>query len=77
MAHPVQYVLAQTEIEERDGGTWVSGLCPYCWERLAYLAPPEGTAITVQCPNGHSLRIVDQRSAGRHPDQQARVRADR
>jgi hypothetical protein len=70
MAYPVEYVLAQTEIEERDGGTWVSGLCPYCWERLAYLAPPEGTTVTVQCPNGHALRIVELRSAGRHPAEQ-------
>jgi hypothetical protein len=67
MAQPVEWVLAQTELEERDGATWVSGLCPYCWERLAYRAPPEGTTVTVQCPNGHALRIVELRSAGRHP----------
>lgn len=64
MAQPVEYVLAQTELEERDGATWVSGLCPYCWERLAYVAPPEGITVNVRCPNGHPLSIVELRSAG-------------
>jgi hypothetical protein len=58
------FVLAETRLEERDGATWVSGLCPYCWERLAFLAPPRGAAVTVWCPNGHSLRIVNQTSEG-------------
>ena len=57
-------VLAETRLEERDGGTWVSGLCPYCWERQFFRAPPRGTSVDVQCPSGHDLRIEGQTSAG-------------
>jgi hypothetical protein len=57
-------VLLETRLEERDGATWVSGLCPYCWERHFFRAPPRGTAADVRCPNGHDLRIEDQTSAG-------------
>ncbi len=54
----------QTRIEQRDGGTWVTGLCPYCWERVAVLTAHDGTATTAQCTNGHQLAIVEHRSAG-------------
>ncbi len=60
-------VLVETRLEERDGATWVSGYCPYCWERIAFLAPPPGTTPRVACPNGHPLRIADQRSEGASP----------
>ncbi len=60
-----EYVLAETRLEERDGFTWVAGLCPACWERYAFHAPAEGTHACVRCPNGHLLRIEEQRSAGR------------
>jgi hypothetical protein len=54
----------QTRIEERDGGTWVTGLCPYCWERVAVLTAHDGTATEAQCSSGHRLAIVEYRSAG-------------
>jgi hypothetical protein len=59
-----RYVLTHTRLEQRDGATWVSGLCSFCWERLAFRAPPRGSAADVQCPNGHPLRIEDKRSEG-------------
>jgi hypothetical protein len=59
-------MLAETRLEERDGATWVSGLCPFCWERYFFRAPPAGTTVTVQCPNEHSLQIVEQTSEGSH-----------
>ncbi len=65
MAKP-EYVLAETQLEERDGATWVSGLCPGCGERVAFHARPRGLVVQVQCPSGHSLRIVEQTSAGSH-----------
>jgi hypothetical protein len=67
MRHHPDYVLEQTRLEERDGGTWVSGLCSYCWERLAFHAPPRGTTVQVCCPNGHPLSISDLTSEGRRP----------
>jgi hypothetical protein len=54
----------QTRIEERDGGTWVTGLCPYCWERVAVRTARDGTATAARCSNGHRLAVVDHRSAG-------------
>lgn len=60
-----EYVLAQTRLEERDGATWVSGLCPFCWERFAFRAPAPGATAVVECPRGlHPLRIADRTSAG-------------
>ena len=59
------YELAETRLEERDGALWVTGLCPVCWDRLAFHAPPRGSNVEVQCPNGHPLRIFHQRSEGR------------
>ena len=54
----------ETRLEERDGGTWVTGLCPFCWERVAALLAPDGTVASAQCPNGHRLAVVERRSAG-------------
>jgi hypothetical protein len=54
----------ETRLEERDGGTWVTGLCPYCWERVAVRTAPDGTAPMARCSNGHQLAIVEHRSAG-------------
>jgi hypothetical protein len=61
-----EYVLAETQLEERDGALWVSGLCPPCWERLAFRVPARGMSKgeAVFCPHGHLLRIVEQTSAG-------------
>jgi hypothetical protein len=56
--------LTETRLEERDGALWVSGLCPYCWERLAFPVPPPGESPEVRCSSGHRLRIVDRTSAG-------------
>lgn len=67
-----EWELAETELEERDGGTWVSGLCPGCWERFAFPAPPRGRAVRVRCPNGHLLVIGQQTSAGAHAHREAR-----
>jgi hypothetical protein len=64
MSQP-QYRLEETQLEERDGRTWVSGLCPACWQRYAFPAPPRGQSVLVRCPEGHWLRIVDQTSAGK------------
>lgn len=58
------YVLVETRLEERDGATWVSGLCPYCWQRLAFHAPPPGTSMDACCPNGHALHLGEQTSEG-------------
>jgi hypothetical protein len=58
----VDWVLIETRLEDRDGIEWVSGLCPFCWERLAFAAPRP--AAEVQCPNGHPVRIVEHRSEG-------------
>jgi|HubBroStandDraft_6_1064221.scaffolds.fasta_scaffold140202_3 hypothetical protein len=54
----------ETRLEERDGGTWVTGLCPYCWERVAVRTAPDGTATSARCSNGHRLAITEHRSAG-------------
>ena len=54
----------ETRLEERDGGTWVTGLCPFCWERVAALLAPGGAVPSAQCPNGHRLSVVERRSAG-------------
>jgi hypothetical protein len=61
-----EYVLAETQLEERDGALWVSGRCPPCWERFAFRVPARGrsTGEHVRCPNGHLLRIAEQTSAG-------------
>jgi hypothetical protein len=56
--------LMQTRIEDRDGGPWINGLCPFCWERYDFHEPPEGTTPVVRCPEGHELRIVERHSEG-------------
>jgi hypothetical protein len=64
-SHARGYVLAETRLEERDGATWVSGLCPFCWERVAFLAVPRGMSVTMLCPRGlHPLRVEDETSEG-------------
>ncbi len=55
--------LIETRIEERDGATWISGVCPFCAERYAFIAPVE-TPSRVRCPSGHDLAIVTSHSAG-------------
>jgi hypothetical protein len=61
--HPVSE-LAETRLEERDGARWVTGVCPFCWERLAFRAPEPGMSATVGCPNGHPRRIAGAPSEG-------------
>lgn len=56
--------LIETRLEYRDGGVWLAGLCPGCWEHVAVLAPPSGPPMTLTCPNGHELRVRDFRSEG-------------
>ncbi|MBV9949093.1 MAG: hypothetical protein JOZ69_19750 [Myxococcales bacterium] len=66
--------LSETVIEERDGATWLSGLCPFCWERYAFPAPPDGETAVVSCPEGHVLRIADRHSARAFPNAPMRAR---
>ncbi len=54
----------ETRLEERDGGTWVTGLCPFCWERVAVRLGSDAAALSTLCPNGHRLGVVERRSAG-------------
>ena len=54
----------ETRLEDRDGGTWVTGLCPFCWERVAARLGSDASALSALCPNGHCLRVVERRSAG-------------
>jgi hypothetical protein len=68
MSEP-EFLFAETQLEERDGALWVSGLCPGCWERLAFRAPPKGRTARVRCSNGHRLCIVELTSAGGHAHQ--------
>ncbi len=56
--------VVETRLEERDGGTWVTGLCPFCWERVAVRLGSDAAASSTLCPNGHRLGIVERRSAG-------------
>lgn len=71
----LEYVLSETLIEERDGAKWVSGVCPPCWERFAFRAPPPGRTMRVWCPNGHLLLIKNQHSArvNASPEEHART----
>ena len=54
----------ETRVEERDGRTWITGLCPFCWERVATRIASDGTATSARCSSGHLLAIVEHRSAG-------------
>jgi hypothetical protein len=54
----------ETRLEERDGGTWVTGLCPFCWERVAASLAPDGTVGLTRCPSGHRLAVLERGSAG-------------
>jgi hypothetical protein len=56
--------LIQTHLEDRDGGTWVSGLCPFCWERVAERGAQDTIPVAVTCPNGHRLAVLEAHSAG-------------
>ncbi len=57
--------IIETHLEYRDGGVWLVGLCPGCWEHVAVLAPPDAQPVAVTCPNGHELRVKSMRSEGR------------
>ena len=60
---PVAPKVVETRLEERDGGTWITGLCPFCWERLAVLMAADAAPTSTRCSSGHQLTIVEQRSA--------------
>lgn len=60
-AHPRE--LIETHLEYRDGGVWLVGLCPGCWEHVGVLTP-DGVPRTVTCANGHHLRVRSARSEG-------------
>ena len=53
----------ETRVEERDGRTWITGLCPFCWERVAARVDPDGSASSARCSSGHLLAVVEHRSA--------------
>jgi hypothetical protein len=54
----------QTRVEERDGKEWVTGLCPYCWERVAVAKTTDELPASAECPNGHVLAVLESHSAG-------------
>ncbi len=56
--------LIETRLEFRDGGVWVVGLCPGCWEHVAVRTSAHGQPSIVTCENGHTLRVTAQRSEG-------------
>lgn len=56
-------ILLETRLEHRDGGTWLTGLCSFCWERVGFRDLAE-SQTRVQCKNGHALRIIDRQCAG-------------
>ncbi|MGD0678222.1 MAG: hypothetical protein ABSC94_22660 [Polyangiaceae bacterium] len=56
--------LIDTRVEERDGATWITGLCPFCWERVAVRDPSVDSTATARCPNGHLLHIDERHSSG-------------
>ena len=60
---PVAPKVVETRLEERDGGTWITGLCPFCWERVAVLMAGDAAPASTRCSSGHQLAIVEQRSA--------------
>jgi len=58
--------LIETRLELRDGGEWVVGLCPGCWEHVAARTAARGQPATVTCENGHVLRVTERRSEGQY-----------
>ena len=60
-----EWDLVETRLEERDGGTWVAGICSNCGQSMAVatVAGSEAPAASV-CPSGHRVRVRELRSAG-------------
>jgi hypothetical protein len=58
--------LIETRLEFRDGGVWLVGLCPRCWEHVGVRTQPNNPPATVTCDNGHTLRVKELRSEGSH-----------
>lgn len=56
-------VLLETRLEYRDGGTWLTGLCSFCWSRLHFRDVADGQT-TVRCDNDHAVRIVERQCVG-------------
>ncbi len=56
--------MIETHLEYRDGGVWLVGLCPGCWEHVAACTRPNEKPMTVTCANGHVLRVAEMRSEG-------------
>lgn len=53
-------LLLETRLERRDGDTWLTGLCSFCWERVGF----RESDSPVRCKNGHALRVVDRQCVG-------------
>ena len=56
-------ILLDTRLEERGNEHWLTGLCSFCWEPVGFRGVAEDQR-TVQCKNGHTLRIVERGCAG-------------
>lgn len=60
----IEWELVETRLEERDGGTWVAGLCSNCREPIAVRMIAGGPPRAGACPNGHRVRVRELHSAG-------------
>lgn len=56
-------VLLETRLEHRDGGTWLTGLCSFCWVRLGFRDLAEGQT-SLRCVNDHALHVVERQCVG-------------
>jgi hypothetical protein len=61
MHQSFQPQLLATRLEERDGATWVSGRCSFCWQRVAVRQPPPGVAAVALCENHHPFASPTQK----------------
>lgn len=55
-------LLLETRLEHRDGDTWVTGLCSFCWERLGFRGLEPGSVA--RCKNGHAIRVLERQCVG-------------
>jgi hypothetical protein len=55
-------ILLETRLERRDGATWITGLCSFCWERRAFRDAEVGTVA--RCKNDHAIHIVERQCVG-------------
>jgi hypothetical protein len=59
-----EWEMVEVRLEERDGGTWVAGLCSNCREPMALRTVAGEAARAGTCPNGHGVRGRAHQSAG-------------